>query len=553
MEDETHILVVDDNKQIQGLLAELLRASGHHPHAAGTLEEARGLLEKHAFSCALIDLGLPDGNGLDILPVMRDKHPLLAPIILTGDGRAETIIETMRAGAFDFLIKPFVTASLQAAVNRALEYHGVLLERDMLVQLLSDEREQLKVRVDEATHDLRQYADHCELVSARLHSLVRLTQVAANLYTDEIVFRSIIDELEKFIPLKCVALGSATGLEFLGAWRNPDGNVDVVAVDDANLPSTDNGGPSQDLEVRLRELIHRHGHREFPDSAAYLYPQSYWGKSACIVAFFIDRSYTVDADCDQFLSMCAHFLGFEWQDARLSIHATQQASLGNIAVEISKGLIQGLTAIRTTADYIGETSAPEEAVEGLKRIRDTVEGLYGQIRDFRQLSAPQKESVETVHLSDYLDQAVDILARALYSRGITVDRAYDDACECVLLNGTSLARTFLDLISAAVRTMAVGGTLELRLSEMESNHALVQIRHEAHETELFGIPLQTGDGAVPMLIESHPQFILAQRTIQSSGGKLLLKPEGGRQRAFHIILPRNPLHSPRDAVKKAKA
>jgi len=308
MEDKTHILVVDDNKQIQGLLGELLRASGHVSHAAGTLSEARALLESQDFACALIDLGLPDGNGLDILPLIQESHPLLVPIILTGDGRAETIIETMRAGAFDFLIKPFVTASLQAAVNRALEYHGVLRERDMLVQLLSDEREQLKVRVEEATRDSRQYADHCELVSARLRSLLRLTQVAANLYTDEIVFRSIIEELEKFIPLQCVALGSSTGQEFLGAWRNGVGGVDVVAVDDAKLPHADNGQPSGELEAQLRQLIRRHGHLDFLDTEAYLYPQSYWGKSACTIAFFIDRTYAVrvpdsDVTLEQFGSV----------------------------------------------------------------------------------------------------------------------------------------------------------------------------------------------------------------------------------------------------------
>jgi hypothetical protein len=261
------------------------------------------------------------------------------------------------------------------------------------------------------------------------------------------------------------------------------------------------------------------------------------------VAFFINNGYEVDADCDQFLSMCAHFLGFEWQDARLSIHATQQASLGNIAIEISKGLIQGLTAIRTTADYIDETPVTEDAREGLRRIRGSVEGLHNQIKYFRHLSTPQKESVETVQLSDYIDHAIDILGRALQSRGIAVERSYHDDCACVLLNGASLARTFLDLISAAVRTVGVGGTIDVELSEIESNHVLVQIRHEARHAELFGVPRQNGEGEVPMLIESHPQFILAQRTIQSCGGKLLLKHEGEARRAFHIILPRNPLHA----------
>ncbi|MBX3176561.1 MAG: response regulator [Candidatus Hydrogenedentes bacterium] len=546
MNDDIHILIVDDNQQIQGLLRELMQVSGLSTVSASSLAEARERLGERTFACALVDLGLPDGNGLDLLPFMREHHPLLAPVILTGDGRAETIIDTMRAGAFDFVIKPFVSATLQAAVKRALEYHAVLLERDELVRLLSEEREQLKVRVEDATRDLRQYANHCELVSARLHSLVRLTQVAADSYSEELVFRSIIEELEQYLPLESVALVSATGREYVCAWRGADNEVHVVSVE---TPETDAGEAAlpQEAEERVRALTERYASVNLPASAVYVYPQSFWGKEVCSVAFFIPRSYTVDLDCDQFLGMCAHFLGFEWQDARLSLHATQRASLGNIAVEISKGLIQGLTAIGTTADFIGETPVCAEAQEGLKLIRDNVEGLHSQIKDFRSLSMPRKDSVETVQLSEYLDQAVDILSRSMKNRGIVVERCYERDCECVLLNGVSLARTMLDLIAAAARTLEAGGVLQLGVWVSESSHILVQIRYEARAAELFGLPYRSGQEELPMLIESQPQFILAQRAIQSCGGKLLLKHEDGRWRAFHIILPRNPLQAPRSA------
>jgi len=544
MSSESNILIVDDNLQIQSLLAELLSIAGHTTESASTCEEARDLLDSHAFCCALIDLGLPDGNGLDLLPAIRGNHPFLVPIILTGDGRAETIIETMRAGAFDFLIKPFVSATLQAAVNRALDYHKVLRERDELVHLLSEEREQLKARVAEATQDIRQYASHCELVSSRLHSLVRLTQVASERYSDELVFRSVAEELENYFPLRCVVLQSVTGSELLFARRDGGvGDIGVIVVEGA-APSGADGGHSHDngeAEARLRMMAARHAAVASEGAALYIYPQSYWGKKACTVGFFLDDGFEVDSDCDQFLSMCAHFLGFEWQDARLSLHATQQASLGNIAVEISKGLIQGLTAIRTTTDYVIETSVSPEALEGLNHIRGSVDSLHNQINDFRQLSQPQKDSVETVHLSAYLNQAVEMLGHALQNRGIAVERHYEGDSPCVLLNGKSLARTFLDLISASVRAVDVGGTIALSLTEAESNHVLVEINHEMGHAELFGIEAPGDEDQGTLMIESHPQFILAQRTVQRCGGRLMLKCDDDSHRAFHIILPRNPL------------
>ncbi|MCF6284824.1 MAG: response regulator [Candidatus Hydrogenedentes bacterium] len=540
MSSKSHILIVDDNLQIRSLLAELLSVAGHTSMMASSCQEAHALLEEHTFNCALIDLGLPDGNGLDLLPPITQHHPLLVPIILTGDGRAETIIDTMRAGAFDFLIKPFVSATLQAAVNRALDYHNALRERDELVQLLSEEREQLKIRVDDATADLRQYANHCKRVGSRLHSLVRLTQVASERYTDELVFRSIVEELENYFPLRCVALQSATGMEFLCARRDGSGEINVIAVEEAGQPA-DNGRSTADMETRIREMAARHAAVESTGVAVYLYPQSYWGKKACTVAFFLEDAFTVDPECDQFLSMCAHFLGFEWQDARLSLHATQQASLGNIAVEISKGLIQDLTAIRTTADFISETAVSAEALEGLNLIRGSVDSLHVQIKNFRQLSQPHKDSVETVHLADYLNQAVDMLGRTIKNKGIEVERYFDGDAPCVLLNGPSLARTFLDLISAAVRAVDVDGTIALRLSESESNHALVRISYEIGHTELFGVETAAGGDQGSLLVESHPQFILAQRSVQSCGGRLMLKYEDEIFCSFHIILPRNPL------------
>ena len=543
MSSDFPILIVDDNLQIQSLLSELLAVTGHETHSASTCQEARDLLDAHAFSCALIDLGLPDGNGLDLLAPIAADHPLLVPIILTGDGRPETIIETMRAGAFDFLIKPFVSATLQAAVNRAVDYHNVLKERDELVQLLSDEREQLKARVDEATVDLRQYAHHCEQVSARLRSLVRLTQVASEQYTDDLVFRSIVKELEDYIPLRCVTLQGAAGAEFICARRDEEGDIQVITVEGSMMAAP---LPAGDGERQLRDLTAQHASLDGDGMAVHLYPQSYWGKKACTVAFFLDGDFVVDTDCDQFLSMCAHFLGFEWQDARLSLHATQQASLGNIAVEISKSLIQGLTAIRTTADYVSETNVGEDALEGLSHIRTSVDTLHDQINDFRQLSQPQKDSVETVQLKTYINQALDLLSNTMKTRGIQVEQHYESESPCVLLNGASLARTFLDLISASVRAVDMGGTITLHLSEVESNHVLLEIMHERGQVELFGIEASDWHVHGSLVVENHPQFILAQRTVQRCGGRLMLKLDDDTHCAFHIILPRNPL-APEDS------
>ena len=87
----------------------------------------------------------------------------------------------------------------------------------------------------------------------------------------------------------------------------------------------------------------------------------------------------------------------------------------------------------------------------------------------------------------------------------------------------------------------MGGTITLRLSEAESNHVFVEISHESGQTELFGIEINGAHVNSSLLVESHPQFILSQRTVQRCGGRLMLKCDHETHRAFHIILPRDPL------------
>lgn len=534
------VLVVEDDPVVRGVVLELLADTGYASSAVSSCAEARRAVDTAEFACALIDLGLPDGNGLTLLPDLKKGHPWLVPVILTGDQRPETIVETMRAGAFDYVIKPFVAAALKSAVVRAIEHHNAIRERDQLFEMLAEERERLKVRVEEATADLRQYAAQIETVNARLQSLLRLTQVSRDFYTDEMLFRGVFEELDKYIPIHCVALCSSSSDNFLAAIRGEDGDVRVIISD---------GGPGTAASEAVAELkeadpvsawVERHTGLDTSHCGMFPYPQTFWGRTLCTVAFLVSPEFEVDAACDEFLGMCAHFIATEWQEAQLFLHATKEASLGHIALELSNGFVQGLTAIRTAADVAEEMRGTPEASEALRIICDNVESIQRQIQEFRQLSAPHKDTVETVYLNEYVDQALEMLASAIQSRGIRIDKEYQVKSESVLLNGSALARTFLDLISSAVRTVEAGGRILLRLTDTDPDTIVFEIGCEGMGVDLFGAVAGLGAGSSPQAaMRHHPKFLLAQRTVRSCGGKLGLehRKEGGY--AFRIQLPRN--------------
>ena len=527
------VLIVEDDNMIRELLTNMLEVQGYDVQTAASREDAMERIRNNKFAIGLIDLGLPDGNGLSLLPEFKSRLPWMVPIILTGDNRPESIIETMRAGAFDYLTKPVDAMTLKAAMSRARDYHEALRDRDHVVQLLSDEREQLKVRVEEATKDIRNYA-------ARRNSLLNLARISSDAYTDETLLRGLFDEVSRYHPVQCIALCAPAQEEFIAIVLDEDQNIRIVNSQGHWSEATPrNDGDSAASNEQIRNYVNEHTGLDTTKLASTLHPQTFWGRAVCTVAFFFPRDTPIDEGGTEFLNMCAHFAASEWQEARLFLHATQQASLGNIALEISNSLVQGLTAIRIASDYVSETEMSPDAAEGLKIVSENVEKLQRQIQEFNRLSAVRRDTVETVHLNQYIEQALDMLSMAIRNRGITIEREYDTDFHCLLLNGTALARTFLDLLSCAVRTVEAGGRIVLKLTQNEEENILFQMSYEVMSANPFEIMSSSREAAMPDPSGSYPRFLLAQRTIRSCGGKLVLGHEREGLCLLRMLLPQN--------------
>ncbi len=133
---QRRILIVDDESLIRWSLAERLRADGHEIVEAGTVAEA---VERAAsgVDLALLDYGLPDGDGMTVLRRLRDLDPDALAIMLTAQTSVDTVVEAMRAGAFDYATKPFELDDVALRVGRALETTRLRRELRTLRQTLS--------------------------------------------------------------------------------------------------------------------------------------------------------------------------------------------------------------------------------------------------------------------------------------------------------------------------------------------------------------------------------------------------------------------------------
>ncbi len=116
------ILVVDDEADIRGLLSEILAEEGYEVEVAADAASARRACAREEPDLVLLDIWMPDMDGITLLREWSEKHSMRCPVVmLSGHGTVETAVEATRLGAFDFVEKPLSIAKLLRTAERALE------------------------------------------------------------------------------------------------------------------------------------------------------------------------------------------------------------------------------------------------------------------------------------------------------------------------------------------------------------------------------------------------------------------------------------------------
>jgi CheY-like chemotaxis protein len=118
MPEPSHILVVDDNPRMVGLIKRWLGRAGYHVTGVTTVPEALEVLTAHPMKWVLTDLMMPTGDGMDILAYARAHQPEAKVIIMTAFGFEATRQRVLAQGAHTFLSKPFSGEALLAIVTQ---------------------------------------------------------------------------------------------------------------------------------------------------------------------------------------------------------------------------------------------------------------------------------------------------------------------------------------------------------------------------------------------------------------------------------------------------
>jgi putative nucleotidyltransferase with HDIG domain len=150
------ILVVDDEAHVRSMIAATLERQGYEVMPAAGGREALDALEQEPFELILTDIVMQEGNGLALLESIHDQNPNLPVIMVTAIHDISVAIDSMRRGAYDYLLKPFERDHLVATVQRALEHRQALQEsrtyQQNLEQVVRARTEMLRQAMEDLEH-----------------------------------------------------------------------------------------------------------------------------------------------------------------------------------------------------------------------------------------------------------------------------------------------------------------------------------------------------------------------------------------------------------------
>ncbi|MCK4727666.1 MAG: response regulator, partial [Desulfobacterales bacterium] len=148
------ILIVDDEPLMCSSLQFLLRKDGLETQISHSGREAMACFAKEVFDVVLLDIQMPDMNGLQLMDHMRSQCPGTFVVVITGHASVDSTVEFLRRGAFDYLRKPFEHEELLKTVNNALNQKRLEMDRKRAEEELRKAHEELERRVKERTAEL---------------------------------------------------------------------------------------------------------------------------------------------------------------------------------------------------------------------------------------------------------------------------------------------------------------------------------------------------------------------------------------------------------------
>ena len=148
MQERSTVLVVDDEESVRGVLQRTLKEAGFSAFVAANGAEALRWMSQGTFEVMLLDIKMPGMSGMEVLEKVRADYPDTGVILVTAVSDVQTAVDAMKAGAYDYILKPFNLDDVVLRVQRARERRLLVLQnreyQDRLEEKVRDQAERLQ-------------------------------------------------------------------------------------------------------------------------------------------------------------------------------------------------------------------------------------------------------------------------------------------------------------------------------------------------------------------------------------------------------------------------
>jgi len=152
LDEKERILIIDDNESMCRSLRLIFEKKGYETETAGTGREAIEKVQGSFFNLALLDIKLPDTEGTELLPPLKETHPDMAVILVTGHASLKTAVQALNNGASGYITKPLDMDEVLSKARDVLEKQRLVMENRRLLQEVQRELAERK-RVEEALRE----------------------------------------------------------------------------------------------------------------------------------------------------------------------------------------------------------------------------------------------------------------------------------------------------------------------------------------------------------------------------------------------------------------
>ena len=589
LEDGEVIVIVDDFPDIVALLQDFLDQQGYASVTAESAATLRQQLAVHKGALVLLDIGLPDADGMKLLPELKQQDPDLAVIMLTAVTDLQTALACLRYGADDYLAKPVHFTDLLATLRRVLEKRRLSIRN----RLYQRQIEQANYRIGLA-HRLAMkmnsaYLSMTELDEMLLAILVGITAEEGLRFNR--AFLALFDEAGQTLEGR-LAIGPGSREDGGRIWadlRNQElGLNDLFDRIQRNETTVDgevnrivralrvDAGNSEHLlirAVRKRESILVEGGQAVcpvpleligllqEDSFVVIPLYSPSRALGVIIAdHFINRS-PIDAEriralesfagqaslaiehCRLYVDMQRKIKELESATQELEknkdllIEAERYSALGHMAAQLAHSIRNPITAIGGTARLLARKIENKDLLRFLAMMSGEAEKIEKTLEDLFSFVEQVKPELERIHLFPVIHKSLLLHFNALKEQGIKQTMLLPEFDPLVEVDPRLIQQALVHLIRNAVEAMPEGGELTIEVElEAEDVHILL------HDTGT-GLGKSRGEHATDpffttKMVGTGMGLTLVKRIIADHGGLFSLDngDEGGTRAT--IILPR---------------